>query len=379
MSNKADRAAFAPAQATAAASALDFDHIREELNRARAAGDVAAASDDEAATADAADKIADLSDKLIGIPMTDPAAIAEKVAAYAWLHNIAGHLGEPAQQWHIADHGSDEAKGLLAIYLDLTAAKAAKVEARAAWDKALAAHLEAKAKLDALTAAENGNGEDMSEEWGAASKAASATLTALLNTRAPDGAAMGLKARLIIEQNHIVYPTEDSPSNPAFISGLLADGWDERALAALYQDGLALEGVTGPVVDAQPDTFDGAAWLETVEAETGSRMVRSNNYSPAVHFEGGDAGEANARLAALRLAHADEVETVAYNRARQEAYAAAGPAPERIPSSPEELQGVFARGLLNVTPTDQQDAVRAALAALNITPAVWDSEKGGEQ
>lgn len=375
MSKQGNKAGFVPAQAAADISALDFTAASEALASAFASAKVVKG---EAATETVADAIAERADRLLSIPTANPAQIAEKVSAFAWLHN---HTGQPFSdretRLRIADTGTDAAKGLLAIYLDLIGLDAAKAEARAVWDSALAAYEAAKAKVDAITAAETGNGKDMSEEWNAADSVASDALEALLLTRAPDGVAMGVKARLVIEKAHLFY-VGDEADDPEFISGMLADAWDESALASLYQDGLALARVTGPLVEAKPDTFDGAEWLEAVEAETGSRMVRSDGHSPRVHFEGGDVDAANARLAALRRAHANEVERMAYNRAHHEAYAAAGPAPERVPMNTEELQGVFARGLLNATPADQRDAVREALAALNITPVVWESDKGAE-
>lgn len=364
------RGLMAP-QPAAQIAALDFAHASEALARAFAAAKVVKG---EAATETVADVIAERADRLLSIPSANPAQIAEKVSAFAWLHNHASQpFSDRDTRLRIADTGTEAAKGLLAIYLDLIGLDEAKAEARAAWDSALAAYQAAKAKANAIEAEEDGNGEDMSEEWNAASDAAGEALTALLLTRAPDGVAMGVKARFVIERAHIFY-RGDTVSDPEFISGMLADAWDETALASLYQDGLALSGVTSPLVEAKPDTFDGEEWLEAVEAETGSRMVRSDGHSPRVHFEGGDVDTANARLETLRLPHRDEVEREAYNRARHEAWAAAGPAPERIPSTPEELQGVFARGLINATPEAQREQVTAALASLGIAPVVWKDE-----
>lgn len=376
MSNQSNKAGFVPAQAAADISALDFTAASEALASAFAAAKVVKG---DVATETVADVIAECADRLISIPTANPAQIAEKVSAFAWLNSHASQpFSDRETRLRIADTGSDASKGLLAIYLDLIALDGAKAEARALWDNALAAYEAAAAERDRLTELEDGNGLDMSAEWDVADRAVADTLEALLNTRAPDGVAMGLKARLVIERAHVGFIGDDV-SDPAFISGMLADTWDETALASLYQDGLALAGIGGPVVEAKPDTFDGEEWLEAVEAETGSRMVRSDDYSPRVHFEGGDVDAANASLGALRLAHAGEVERAAYNRAQQEAYAAAGPVPERIPSTPEELQGVFARGLINTTPEAQREQVTAALASLGIAPVVWTDEKEAAQ
>lgn len=372
-------------QASAATNALDFAAADEALTQAFAAAEVVRG---EAAVSTVADTIAKRADDLIGVPARSPAQVARKVEAFGWLEgHFAGPL-TPERIRTVAGSQSEAAKRLLAIYLDLTAppitasmeergtgeslspalmARGTIKSDRAEWEAALAKYEAAAAERDRIGKLEEGNGEDTSEEWEAAAAVASEALEALLLTRAPDGVAMGVKARLVIAEHYTFYRGDDA-SDPDFIAGLLAGTWDETFAAALYQDGLALAGVGGPVVEAKPDTFNAGDWLEAVEAETGSRMVRSDNHSPAVHFAGGDVKAATARLSDLRESHKDDVETAAYNRACREAYAAAGPAPERIPSSPDELQAIFARGLLNCAPEDRREALAAALAAFGIEP-----------
>jgi hypothetical protein len=107
---------FIPPQPAAALSALDFAHASEALRRAHEAASVVQG---EVATDTVAEVIAQCADRLIGIPTTNPAHIAEKVTAYAWLHNVSPNLSDQATQWRIAEGDDDAAKGLLAIYLDL--------------------------------------------------------------------------------------------------------------------------------------------------------------------------------------------------------------------------------------------------------------------
>ena len=350
------------------------------------------------------------------LPASDSLAslIAEAKEADARLENSAEDMNSPAFAALVATRNSAEAA--LRAYAPTTVAEAAtKLEAlralenfdedaqsniealgrdlavlalarrsdaiatvdRAPWDAAVSRYQAALVERDRLTALEEGNGEDTSEEWNEADNALGEALEALLNTRAPDAAAMGYKARLVIERNCLFY-SEDSPDSPAFISHLLAEGWDEHGPPALYQDGPALAGIGGPVVDATPDRFDRAEWLERTEAETGSRLVRSDGYSPCVHFEGGDTARAGRRLAQLPAWHRYAVESGASHRAMAEAAAAARAAPQRAATSDADLQGIFAQGLLNTTPEDQRAAVASALESLGITPVQMGGSEAGE-
>lgn len=119
MSNPTRKQAFAPAQAVAAVSALDFAATAEAF-RVALAHDSASATDTE----DLADMIAERADRVVSTPAHTPAQIAEKLTAYAWLHGLPHDLANPTTQAAIAAGNRDDAKGLLAIYLDLTGAPA---------------------------------------------------------------------------------------------------------------------------------------------------------------------------------------------------------------------------------------------------------------
>lgn len=120
---------------------------------------------------------------------------------------------------------------------------------RAAWDKALSDYEGAKAVCDAIAAIEKA-GHDQGDAWDKAADIAWPLLEALLATPAPDAIAMGMKARHVIDQAHTTEPG-DSPDNPDTIARLLSGDWSERALAALYMDGLRLAGSDSPALTAK--------------------------------------------------------------------------------------------------------------------------------
>lgn len=108
---------FIAPQPAAQIAALDFTHQSEAFRRALAV----LQSTPELEANNAALAVAnEIGDRLLSIPTSDPAQIAEKVSAYAWLHTETGRtLTDQASQWAIAEGTDDAAKGLLAIYLDL--------------------------------------------------------------------------------------------------------------------------------------------------------------------------------------------------------------------------------------------------------------------
>ncbi len=347
-------------QPASALSALDFAATSEALRRARTAGEDAARAGDELATEAAADLVAELSDRLISTPISDPAKIAEKVTAYAWLHNTASGLDNPAQQRWIAENGNDAAKGLLAIYLDLTAGQ----PDRSAWDAAVSAVNEAMAKVEAINALERETDEDCSDEWNAAWDRHSEALEALLNLRAPDAAAMGLKARLTIEKNFCDH-LNDGPDNPDTLSRLMGEGtWGEHSLAALYQDSLALAGTDSPAARAMPETFDGVAWVK--EAEAGLRVTFTiSAHGVDVAAEGENADGALALFSSLAEWKQSEARSFLHTRRfaeeQEEARASAKP------TSPADLRAIFLNGLLNTFDDDgEREAMRASLAAIGL-------------
>lgn len=311
MSRTTGKRGFAPAQVTSAIQSMDFDATAEAF--------AAALAQDTTGQTDAgaeriSDNIAQAADRLLSIPAHTPAQIAQKVAAYGWLTNATPRLEDPATQHRIAAGNDDAAKGLLAIYLDLTGLSVAKASERAAWEAAVSSYGTALAKRDVLTDAS----DDEDDAYNAASDEAWALLEALLATPAPDGAAMGMKARLVIEQAHTDWQG-DSPDNPLTIARLLAGDWSETALASLYIDGLRLSGSDSPIVNTKPDNFNAEAWLSEVEEATGARLSKSDQwhnvtFTPA--RDGADVVEATARLAGLYQDHQGAVETFAANRDR---------------------------------------------------------------
>lgn len=106
---------MAPSHASALA-ALDFASASQAFDRAMTLSK-AAGLDDETV----ADAISETADRLLGIPVTDPAHIAQKVRAYGWMNTITVDLADLDGQRRIAAGPHEHAKGLLAIYLDLKA------------------------------------------------------------------------------------------------------------------------------------------------------------------------------------------------------------------------------------------------------------------
>lgn len=114
---------FIAPQPAAQIAALDFTHQSEAFRRALAASEAAHKTRDLDA-ADAASALAgEIADRLLGIPTSNPAQIAEKVAAFCFSNHLSLDLANPAHQRRIAESDHEEAKGLLAIYLDLGGVK----------------------------------------------------------------------------------------------------------------------------------------------------------------------------------------------------------------------------------------------------------------
>lgn len=318
MSRRTDKRALVAPQAVNAANALAYQAAAADFHHALAVTNAPDQTDDEVmATADA---WAAAADRLIGTPAPSLRAVAEKVEVFANLHNgdSALMLRNPDHQRRVAQHGCDLSKGLLAIYLDLAAlTNSAPVQAsadRAAWDKALTDYAMAQAVWRAIDNREAALDDDEhSDEWRAADKRSDDTLDALMALRAPDAQAMADRSRIIVE-NMAVY-IGDNPDNPEFVARLLAGPWEDRGVAMLYQDALALAGATGPVVEAKADTFDAEEWLATVCREHG---VKWESIDPEAMYPdhrfihdgpSGDTAAADAALAALSRARVDEVAT----------------------------------------------------------------------
>ncbi|WP_426046065.1 hypothetical protein [Brevundimonas sp. TWP3-1-2b1] len=111
---------FIPPQPAAALSSLDFAAASQAFDRAQALVEKDGNTDEQVRAALFAAK--DFADKLLGLPTHDPVQIGQKIAAYEWLHGDSpGLLTDPAVRKWVASNGKDASKGLLAIYLDLTA------------------------------------------------------------------------------------------------------------------------------------------------------------------------------------------------------------------------------------------------------------------
>lgn len=104
-------------------SALDFAHASEAFDRALAVYRATSQDDDQEAYAIAIRVVDATAEALCGIPATDRASIAKKVAAAAWLsEDDAFDFADPAVVRRVAESGPEErhTKALLAIFLDLT-------------------------------------------------------------------------------------------------------------------------------------------------------------------------------------------------------------------------------------------------------------------
>lgn len=348
MSNPKGKQAFAPAQAVAAVSALDFAATAEAFR-------VSLAHDKPGVeVTDHADMIAERADRVVSTPAHTPAQIAEKLTAYAWLHGLPHDFANPATQAAIAHSNRDDAKGLLAIYLDLTA-----TPDRSEWDAAVARY---EAARDASYAADERNADD--EECDALHTAEIEALEALAHIRTPDAAALAYRTALVIDRLHTEY-ADDNPNDPASISRMLGAGWEETWAAALHQDALYLNGDRSPVVFAKPDPFNAADWLSETERATGSTLTMTDD-GRGFTFEGGDHEEATRRLSALHIAHTRMVSTEAWaTRSTRQPMLS----PEPMPQA--EREAIFARAILNVLSPEKRETVRAALESVGVQPEAF--------
>lgn len=114
------RGLMAP-QPAAQIAALDFAHQSQAVDRAFA---LASAASTDAELDASADVLASCIDRLLAIPARAPAELAQKVRGQAWRFTDAGDLADEAQRRRVfasTDTRDDDAKGLLTVYLDLTA------------------------------------------------------------------------------------------------------------------------------------------------------------------------------------------------------------------------------------------------------------------
>lgn len=371
MSTNTRRHGFVAAQPAAAISALDFAARLSAYQAARDA-DAAIDAEEDAISLPVHQAMVDAQSALIATPVRKLDLIAAKVNAlyHRFGGDQGGDLSNPTTQTVIMGLNprplteDDASQCLLSVYLDLTAA----AQDRAAWDAAVQAVETAWAEVEAINARERATDEDCSDEWNEAWGRHSDALEALLTTRAPDAAAMGLKARLTIEK-HMCEDVDDDPDNPDTLSRLMGDGsWSEHAMAALYQDALALAGVSSPAALAQPERFDGVAWYQEAEATFGVRFATEERKPTGLTAEGRDVSGALAAFAALPAWKRGEAWSSVLSRehaTKQEAERAAAEA--RGPTPPAELRALFLRGLLNThEDAGEREAIRADLASIGL-------------
>lgn len=381
MSNTTGKRGFVPVQPAASISVLDFA-ARLSAYRAACEANAAVDADYDAVSLPVYQAMVDAQSALIATPVRQTDLIAAKVQAL--YHRFGGEQGsdlsDAKTQAAIMDLNprplteDDASQCLLSVYLDLTAAS----RDRAAWATAIQAVDAAWAEVEAINARERETNEDCSDEWHVAWQRHSEALEALLNTRAPDGEAMGLKARLVIEKALSDWAS-DGPDNPDTLSRLMGDGtWAEHALAALYQDGLAFAGVVSPAALAQPESFDGVAWVQEAEASFGVAFATRPQKAGGLTASGGCADAALAAFAALAVWKQHEAwDSV---RAREEAARQEAGRAVYQPTPPAQMRAMFLRGLLNTyEDAGEREAMRADLASIGITPVVWEDEQEAAQ
>ena len=161
---------------------------------------------------------------------------------------------------------------------------------RAAWDQAAARYTEAAAQARADDQTDEQLDEAIGEQV--------ASVRALIAMRAPDLSALAFKARAVLEEQAMF--ADERPDDAQSLAMMLDSEMHEALAASVYQDALALSGVTGGLVDVRPNGLDCRAWLGTVEAETASRLIYDR--APDIRaftFYGGNAPEAKRRFGEL--------------------------------------------------------------------------------
>lgn len=348
--SKGNKRGFIPPQPAAALSVLDFAAANEAFTRAKAQADKP--GNTEAEVSAAADLAAEFADRLLGVPTHDPVQIGQKLAAYHWLHHgTRGLLTDPATRQSIAQRGDDQSQGLLAIYLDVAHSRADAFTLDPAWDQVVSRFEAADAIVEAIY--EEDGDEDPTAEQLAELRTARA---AMLNARAPNAKALAYKLARLIE-SQFTEAADDSATNPATISRMLADYPTEAFVASAYQDALALAGDTGPVVTATPDPFDAEAWLAEVEGRTGAKIVLEGHRAFIAGHTGADVRGATAAFDALSPSRLEWL-TAHLFRTR---YTPPAPPVPASPTPPEEIRAMFLKGYLGTFPQDERQAMRSRL------------------
>jgi len=250
MSNRERKHGFAPTQQGAADFTLAAARFDAAHRAAQATGKT------EAETERLADIEHEAADHLLGIPAPDVPAVVQKLDAYSVAFGSGYRLTDPDVQRRIADGRQDDAKGLLAISLDLQAIAQAPAQptapsvSREAWNAALAKYQTANAAYEA------DNTDDPEDLLWAARDNAAETLLA---TPAPDAAALAVKAIVGIDRAHVEKVGERGV-DAATLARILSEGaWDSgRIVVRLLQDTLRLAGGS-PLCDVE--AFSAECWL----------------------------------------------------------------------------------------------------------------------
>lgn len=140
-------------------------------------------------------------------------------------------------------------------------------DARCAWVTALNKWKAAVAAREAL------DEDEQPDEWSDADSVADDAFFDMLNTRAPDAAAIAEKAAVYLDEVHRGAGAVATTANPAWLGKLMSDGWDEHAIVSLLQDAARLSGASSAVWAAQPDTFDADGWLTALQDRTGCVLM----------------------------------------------------------------------------------------------------------
>ncbi|WP_436356396.1 hypothetical protein [Brevundimonas sp. CEF1] len=194
--------------------------------------------------------------------------------------------------------------------LTAAAKKAVRAAGRSPFETALDRWRLLCVHRDELDAAGDDDGREIAEQ------AVDDALDAVLQTRAMTVGEIAEKGRVFISTFMGRSGWEGAhPDNPAYLSHLMCDGYEERALIALYQDAAFLTGCPQELADASPTPFRARHWLtETL----GSLRVRRHwdGNARSLTFGGADAEKATAAFEALPPWHQSEVKDHFSNQSR---------------------------------------------------------------
>jgi len=185
--------------------------------------------------------------------------------------------------------------------LTTAAAKAVRAAGRSPFETALDTWRLLCAHRDKREAAGDDEGQEIAEQ------AVDEALDAVLQTRAMTVGEIAEKGRVFISafMGRLNWKGAH-PDNPAYLSYLMCEGYEDRALIALYQDAAFLAGAPQELADARPTPFSASRWLnETL----GSLRVRRHwdGNTRSLTFGGADAEKATAAFEALPPWHQSEV------------------------------------------------------------------------